>query len=62
MHDRVRHREQLTTAANAILLQYTAPVYAAVLGWLILKEKTRALDWVTMAVVIGGMVLFSWTP
>ena len=49
---------KLTTAANAILLQYTAPVYAAVLGWLILKEKTRALDWVTMAVVIGGMVLF----
>ena len=49
---------KLTTAANAILLQYTAPIYAAVLGWLILKEKTRALDWVTMAVVIGGMVLF----
>jgi len=49
---------KLTTAANAILLQYTAPLYAAVLGWIFLKEKAHALDWVTMAVVIGGMVLF----
>jgi drug/metabolite transporter (DMT)-like permease len=49
---------KLTTAANAILLQYTAPLYAAVLGWVFLKEKTRLLDWATMAVVIGGMVLF----
>jgi drug/metabolite transporter (DMT)-like permease len=49
---------KLTTAANAILLQYTAPLYAAVLGWIFLKEKANRLDWVTMAVVIGGMVLF----
>jgi drug/metabolite transporter (DMT)-like permease len=49
---------KLTTAANAILLQYTAPLYAAVLGWIFLKEKAHALDWVTMAVVIGGMLLF----
>ena len=49
---------KLTTAANAILLQYTAPLYAAVLGWVFLKEKAHALDWVTMAVVIGGMLLF----
>jgi drug/metabolite transporter (DMT)-like permease len=49
---------KLTTAANAILLQYTAPLYAAVLGWIFLKEKANGLDWVTMAVVIGGMFLF----
>jgi drug/metabolite transporter (DMT)-like permease len=49
---------KLTTAANAILLQYTAPLYAAVLGWIFLKEKAHTLDWVTMAAVIGGMVLF----
>ena len=49
---------KLTTAANAILLQYTAPLYAAVLGWIFLKEKANALDWITMAVVLGGMVLF----
>ncbi len=45
---------KLTTAANAILLQYTAPLYAAVLGWIFLKEKASSLDWVTMAVVHRG--------
>ena len=35
-----------TTAANAILLQYTAPIYVAVLGMWLLKEKAvaRRLD------------------
>ena len=30
---------KMTTAANAILLQYTSPVYSAVLGWFILHER-----------------------
>jgi drug/metabolite transporter (DMT)-like permease len=49
---------KLTTAANAIMLQYTAPLYAAVFGWLFLKEKASVVDWVTIVVVLGGMVLF----
>jgi drug/metabolite transporter (DMT)-like permease len=49
---------KLTTAANAILLQYTAPLFAAVLGWIFLRERASLVDWVTIAVVIGGMVLF----
>ncbi len=49
---------KLTTAANAILLQYTAPLYAAILGRLLLGEKTGWLDWVTVGIVIGGMGLF----
>jgi drug/metabolite transporter (DMT)-like permease len=49
---------KLTTAANAILLQYTAPVYASVLGWVFLGERTSCLDWLTIGVVLGGMVLF----
>jgi drug/metabolite transporter (DMT)-like permease len=49
---------KLTTAANAIMLQYTAPLYAAVLGWIFLKEKATVVDWVTIIVVLGGMVLF----
>ncbi len=49
---------KLTTAANAIMLQYTAPLYAAVFGWVFLKEKAAALDWVTILVVLGGMALF----
>ena len=35
---------KMTTAANAILLQYTAPVYVAILGVWLLKEKTRLFD------------------
>lgn len=49
---------KLTTAANAILLQYTAPVYAAVLSAWLLKEKASKLDWLTIFVVLGGMSLF----
>ncbi len=49
---------KLTAAANAIMLQYTAPVYAAVMGWIFLREKASAVDWITIAVVLGGMVLF----
>ncbi len=47
-----------TTAANAILIQYTAPVYVAFLGAWLLKEKVKLLDWITIVIVLGGMVLF----
>jgi drug/metabolite transporter (DMT)-like permease len=49
---------KLTTAANAILLQYTAPLYAAFFAALILGEKTHWFDWLTIGVVVGGMALF----
>ena len=48
---------KLTTAANAILLQYTAPIYAALLGWWFLRERVTWRDWLTMGVVSGGMAL-----
>lgn len=47
-----------TTAANAILLQYTAPIYVAFLGAWLLKEKTKLSDWVTILIVVVGMALF----
>ena len=49
---------KLTTAANAIFLQLTAPVYVALFSWLILKERIRALDWVITAIIMTGMLLF----
>jgi drug/metabolite transporter (DMT)-like permease len=49
---------KLTTAANAILLQYTAPVYVAFLGSWILKERVLWFDWLIVLTVIGGMTLF----
>jgi drug/metabolite transporter (DMT)-like permease len=49
---------KLTTSANAILLAYTAPVYVALLAPRLLGERTRASDWLFIAVVLAGMVLF----
>ncbi len=49
---------KMTTAANAILLQYTSPVFTALLGGWLLKEKVTRFDWTIITVVIGGMVLF----
>ncbi|HWQ41814.1 MAG TPA: DMT family transporter [Desulfosporosinus sp.] len=47
-----------TTAANAIFLQSTAPIYVALLSAWLLKERIRLLDWITVFIVMGGMVLF----
>lgn len=49
---------KLTTAANAIMLQYTAPIYVALLGAWFLNERTTVLDWAAIFFVIGGMFLF----
>ena len=49
---------KLTTAANAILLQYTAPVWVALFGaWLLGERATRA-DWAALVAVFAGMALF----
>ena len=49
---------KLTTAANAILLQYTAPVWIALFGAWFLGERATRADWLTIALVFGGMGLF----
>jgi drug/metabolite transporter (DMT)-like permease len=48
----------LTSAANAIFLQYTAPVWVALFGIWYLGERARAVDWWTMGVIFVGMALF----
>ena len=47
-----------TSAANAILLQYSAPIYVAIFGYIVLKEKATLKDWLTISFVIIGMILF----
>lgn len=47
-----------TTAANAIFLQYTAPVYVLILEPLLYKEKFRNSDLVTVLICLAGMSLF----
>ncbi len=49
---------KLTTAANAVVLQFTAPIWVALLGVWILKEKIHWYDWASIVIVSAGMVLF----
>ena len=49
---------KLTTAGNAILLQYTAPVYVALFGYMLLGEKSTFIDWITILILLGGLTLF----
>ena len=47
-----------TTAANAIFLQYTAPIYILVLAPFVIGEKFHWRDLVTVIFCIAGMSLF----
>jgi drug/metabolite transporter (DMT)-like permease len=49
---------KLTTAANAILIQYSAPVWIALFGRWFLGERATRLDWATIVLVLGGITLF----
>ncbi len=49
---------KLTASANAILLQYSAPVWACLLAWLLIREKPRVEHWAALVLVISGMVVF----
>lgn len=53
---------RLTTAANAIFLQSTAPLYLLLLGPLLLKEPLRRSDVGYMLVVAAGISLFVVEP
>ena len=47
-----------TTAANAIFLQYTAPVFVAFFGIRYLREPVKKLDWFALAAIGVGMLFF----
>jgi len=49
---------KLTTAANAVVLQYTAPAWVALFSAWFLGEKIRSSDWLIMVLVSGGIILF----
>jgi len=49
---------KLTTAANSIFLQYTAPIYVVVLAFLLLREKPFRSDLIAMGIIFLGMTLF----
>lgn len=49
---------KLTTAANAILLQFTSPIWVMLFAAFFLKEKIKKIDILTVACVLVGMSLF----
>jgi len=49
---------KLTTAGNAILLQYTAPIYVGIMSYYFLGEKSSKVDWLTIVIMLTGLVLF----
>ncbi len=49
---------KLTTAANAIFLQYTGPLYVLLLSPLVLKERLRKPDVIAVLAALAGMSLF----
>ena len=43
--------------ANALLLFATAPFMAAVLGWIVLRERVRYTTWIAILVAIGSIMI-----
>ncbi len=49
---------KLTTAANAIVLQYTCPIFVAVLASIFLAERTTFRAWLAVLSAMSGILLF----
>ena len=49
---------KLTTAANAIVLQFTAPIFVILLMWALKNVKPQKLDIVACGVVFSGIICF----
>lgn len=49
---------KLTTAANAIVLQYSSSAFVAILAPGMLGEPTRRQDWYFLSLVVAGIALF----
>lgn len=49
---------KLTTAANTIVLQFTAPIFVILFSTLLFGKKPKRLDLTACALVLGGVLLF----
>lgn len=49
---------KLTTAANAIFLQYTAPIYVLILEPILLKTELKKINIISVIISFLGMTLF----
>lgn len=49
---------KFTTSANAIVLQYSAPIFIIIISWVIFRQRFRAGDIITVAATFIGIALF----
>ena len=49
---------KLTTAANSIVLQFTAPIFVIFFMWILKKEKPKKLDIIACLLVFFGVICF----
>ncbi len=49
---------KLTTSANAIVLQYSSPVFILIFSYFIFKEKFTKHDLISVVLVMAGIVIF----
>lgn len=52
------YANKMTTAANTIILQYTAPIFVIILSAIIFKVKPKKLDLIAVVLIFGGVVCF----
>lgn len=46
-----------TSVANTVLILSTGPVFAALLGWLVLREKVTPITWLAMLMAFAGVTV-----
>lgn len=51
---------QWTSVANVLFLQALAPFLAALLGWMLMRERVAARTWVAMALAFFGVAVMVW--
>ena len=49
---------KMTTAANAIVLQFTAPIFVIFLMWILKKERPKKSDILSCLIVFSGIICF----
>ena len=49
---------KLTTAANTIVLQFTAPIFVIFFMWIFFKERPKRVDIIASAAVFVGIICF----
>lgn len=49
---------KMTTAANAIVLQFTCPIWIILISWIFLHKKPSGREWIAVTCVLGGIGCF----